>query len=133
MMKARIGKEITLTLHNEIGVLADLSRLIAQKGINIIAASAWVEHDNGVVHLVTDDNLRAVETLRAKSYQPREADVVLIELPHKPGILRHLTEKLATDSLDIHHLYATATADETKCLLVFACANNDRAVVLLNE
>jgi len=32
----------------------------------------------------------------------------------------------------IHHLYATAGAAQGQCLLVFATANNDRAMVLLN-
>jgi hypothetical protein len=44
----------------------------------------------------------------------------------------HTTEELAQADIDIHHLYATASASQTQCLLVFATANNDRAMVLLN-
>ncbi len=133
MLKARINKELVVKVRNEIGLLADISRLIASKGINVQAASAWVEGDNGVIHLITDDNLRAMDTLRAKSYQPREMDVVVADLPHKPGMLKHVTETLSAAGIDIHHLYATATNEGKNCLLVFSCANNDRAVVLLNE
>jgi hypothetical protein len=132
MLKAKIGKEVIIRVRNEIGVLAGLSRVVADKGINILAANAWVEGEDAVVRLVTDDNLRVMDALREKSYNPREKDVVLTESPHKPGLLRHVTEKLSQEGLDIHHLYASATADQSKCLLVFACANNDRAVVLLN-
>lgn len=133
MMKARQGKEVVVKVANRIGVLADLSRLVSQKGINILAASAWVEAGNGIVHLVTDDNLRVMDVLRDKSYNPREDDVVLMEAPHKPGLLRHVAEKLAEDGIDIHHLYASATMDQDRCLIVFASANNDRAMVLLNQ
>jgi hypothetical protein len=132
MLKAKPGKEIILKVRNEIGVLAGLSRLIADKGINILAASAWAEGADGIVHLVTGDNLRVGDALRAKSYNPREADVVLVETPNKPGLLKHLTEKLSQAGVDIHHLYATATADQDKCLIVLATANNDRAIVALN-
>jgi len=51
MMKARPGKEVVVKVRNEIGVLAALSKLIADKGINILAASAWTDGENGVVHL----------------------------------------------------------------------------------
>ena len=35
--------------------------------------------------------------------------------------------------IDIHHLYATAAPAQEHCLLVFATANNDRAIVRLNS
>ncbi len=133
MLKARIAKEVVVKVANQIGVLAQLTRLVADKGINILAASGWVEGSDAVVHLVTEDNLRVVDVLRAKNYKPREMDVVLTEVPHKAGMLRHITEKLAKDEVDIHHLYASAAPDEKACLIVFSSANNDRAVVLLNE
>jgi hypothetical protein len=132
MMKARPGKEVVVKVRNEIGVLAVLSKIIAAKGINILAASAWTDGENGIVHLVTEDNLRTMDALRAHDYQPRELDVVLTEAAHKPGLLRRLTETLAKGGIDVHHLYATATADQDKALIVCATANNDRAIVLLN-
>jgi len=133
MLKARIGKEITVKVRNEIGVLAALSKTLAEKGLNILAVSGWVEGENGLIHLVTDDNLRAVDTLRKSQFNPQERDVVLTEVPHKPGMLRHVTEKLSAGGIDVHHLYASATGDSAHSLIVFASANNDRAVVLLNE
>lgn len=133
MLKARPAKELVLKVRNEIGLLAGISKLIADKGINILAACAWVEGDNAGIRLLTADNLRVADALRAKNFSPREADVVLVETPHKPGLLKHLTEKLSQAGIDIHHLYASATAEQDKCLIVFACANNDRAIVLLNQ
>lgn len=132
MLKARPAKEVIVKVRNEIGLLANISRLLADKGINILAASAWVEGENGIIHLVTNDNLRVVDALRAKNYNPRESDVVLVESPHKPGLLKHLTEKLSQAGIDIHHLYASATEAQDRCLIVFASANNDHAIVVLN-
>jgi SLT domain-containing protein len=34
--------------------------------------------------------------------------------------------------IDIHHLYATAALAQERTMVVFASANNDRAMVLLN-
>jgi hypothetical protein len=132
MLKARPGKEVVLRVENEVGVLDQIARTVAEKGVDIVATCAWVEGPLAVVHLVTDDNLRVVDALRSKNYAPQEADVVLTEVPHKPGMLRHVTERLARGSIDVHHLYATTTKEQGESLVVLATANNDRATVLLN-
>ena len=132
MLKTRPAKEVMVRMRNEIGALDTLAKTIADKGANILAVSAWVDGAQGVIHLVTDDSVRVIDALRARGYDARETNVLVTEMPHKPGMLRRVTEKLAQGDIDIHHLYATATVTQDQCLLVFATANNDRAMVLLN-
>ncbi len=133
MLSIRPGKEIVLRIQNEIGILAQLTKVLTEKGLNILAAAAWVEGSTGVIHLVTDDNLRASDALKARDYAPREVEVVMAEVAHKPGMLRHIADRLAEEQIDLHHLYASATTDADRTLVVFASANNDRAIVLLNQ
>lgn len=132
MLKARPAKEIILKLQNEVGALDRIARTIADKGINLLATSTWVEGDQAVVHLVTEDNVRVLDALKGQSWSARESDVVVTETPHKPGMLRHVTDRLSRGGIDIHHLYATASLGQDTTLVVLATANNDRAVVLLN-
>ena len=47
-------------------------------------------------------------------------------------MLRHVTERLARGSVDIHHLYVSTTSEQGESLVVLATANNDHATVLLN-
>lgn len=129
MTQAKLGKEITIRVQNEIGVLSQIAKLIADRGINILAISAWTEGTTGVIHLVTDDNLRAADALRAQRYHPHEQEVVLLQAPHKPGLLRKITERLAGEGLDLHHLYAASLDEAGPVLVVFACANNERALM----
>lgn len=117
---------------NEVGALDGLAKTVADKGANILAASASVDRDQVTIRLVTDDNVRVVDALRGCGYDAHEAEVLVAETPHKPGMLRHITEKLAGAAIDIHHLYATAAINQDRCLPVFATAHNDRARVLLN-
>jgi hypothetical protein len=133
MLKAKLAKEVVLKLQNDVGALHRIARTVSDKGVNILGTSTWVDHDQAVVHLMTDDNLRVVDALRAAGWSPREADVVVMEVAHKPGMLRGLTDKLAQVGIDLHHLYATAPTSQDRCLVVFASANNDRAVVVLND
>lgn len=132
MLKTKPGKEVVVRMENRVGGLDAMTKLISEMGVNILAVSAWVDHDQALIHLVTDENVRVVDALRGRGFEVREADVLLTEAPHKPGMLHHLTERLSKDEIDIHHLYASAKLSQDSSLVVFATANNDRAMVLLN-
>ena len=68
MLKARPSKEIILRLQNEVGALDRIARTISDKGVDILATSTWVEGDQAVVHVVSDDNLRVLEALTAQAF-----------------------------------------------------------------
>jgi hypothetical protein len=132
MLSARIGREIVIKVVNKIGVLSDMSRIIADKGISIEAVSCWTEGREGIVHLITDDNLRATEALCEKGYDAFETKVVVADIPNKPGILKHVTDLLRAAEIDIHHLYATPAQAE-QCHVVLSCSDNEHATVMLNH
>ncbi len=132
MLKARQGKEIVLRMADKIGALAAFSKIVAERGVNILAMSAWVEEAEAVIRLVTDDTLRTMDVLREHGYDPQERDVVLLDAAHKPGILRHLTDTLAKENIDLSHVFASATIDQDMCLVVLNSSDNERAIVLLN-
>jgi hypothetical protein len=133
MLKATLGRELVIKRLNEIGVLADIVKSVAEKGVSILAVSAWVEGRDGVFRLLVDDELRAADALRAKNLDVREGVVVVVEVPHRPGMLKWLTEKLRDAKIDLHHLYGSAASDQAKCVVVFSSSDNQRAVVLLNQ
>jgi hypothetical protein len=132
MLKARQGKELVTRVSNNINALAELSKIVAEKGINILAMSCWLEGNESVIRLVTDDALRTADTLRDSGYRFEEKDVVLVDAQHKPGILRHLTDMLSRESINISHLFASATINQDVCLVILNSSNNERAILLLN-
>ena len=132
MLKARQGKEVVLRTANKIGALAEFSKIVAERGVNILAMSAWVEDAEAVIRLVTDDTLRTMDVLRKHGYEPQEKDAVLVDAAHKPGILRHLTDVLSKESIDLSHLFGSATIGQDVCLVVLNSSDNERAIVVLN-
>ena len=132
MLKTRVARETVVRVPNEIGMLDDMAKQIAEKGIDVLAVTAWVEGADAVFRLLTDDDVRVADALKAWGHEVRPADVLVMELPHKPGMLHHVADALAQEGIDIHHLYATATTGQDRCLMVLGTANNERAVVLLN-
>jgi hypothetical protein len=133
MFEARQGKELVVKLRNNIGVLSDLSKLISEKGVSILALSGSASGDDCLIRLVTNDNMTVTEALTEKGYAVHSQDVILMELPHKSGMLGRVAEALARDRTDIHHLYASALDDQERCLLVLHTRNDERALPVLNK
>ena len=131
MIKARIAKEAIVRLNNRAGALAQVTKSLADKGLNIEAVIATVEGTEAVIRVVTGDHQRTLDSLRDQRLEVQEARVVVADVEHRPGLLREITEKLARQHIDLSYLYATAAGD--RCLVIFSSTNNDWAVKVLNE
>jgi hypothetical protein len=116
-----------------VGALSTVAKIVADKGISVSAVCSWVEGNVAMFRMITDDNLRFSDDIRAKGMEMLETEVIWVEVPHQIGLLRVMTERLASQGINISHLYATATTDHLRCAVVLATSNNERAVVLLNE
>ena len=116
MIKARMAKEAIVRMNNRMGVLAQVTKSLADMGINIEAVIATVEGTDAVIRMVTGDHQRTVDALRDQRLEVQEAKVVVAEVEHRPGLLREITEKLARQHIDLSYLYGTAAGD--KCLVV---------------
>lgn len=128
-----MGKELVVRAENRVGLLADIAKLLSTQGINILAAAVFVVGEEAELHLVVDAHHYALESLRAGEYATEEREVVLVELPNRPGFLRRVTEALARQNLDIRYLYVSAAEDTPHTLVVFSCTHNGKAVLLLRE
>lgn len=134
MINATHGKEVSLRVINDVGVLAQLTKIVAEKGINILAAATWCEDKgSGVIHLVTDDNLRAVDALRARNYDPKEERSIAVKVSHQPGMLSSIYQRIGAENIGIRYLYGSATINDDQCLLILATDNDDKALIALNK
>ncbi|PXA05073.1 hypothetical protein DDZ13_03660 [Coraliomargarita sinensis] len=132
-LKAQMGKEVMIKVANRIGILADVARALADRGINLLAIDAHALAGQAFIRLVTDDNLRAGDTLGEHGYKSQAEDVILLTVPHKPGILHRVTEILAESEIDVHHVYASTTDKGGNCCVVLHTANDAQALVKFNE
>lgn len=131
---AKIAKEVEITVVNKIGVLADISRIIADSGINIRALTGYALDNKAVILLVSDENVRVMDALKKEGYKAlKEKEVVLVELGNKVGALKGLTARLAENEIDIKRIYGSACSEGCPALLVLSTRNNDKAVVAFKK
>ncbi|MFW6039359.1 MAG: ACT domain-containing protein [bacterium] len=133
MFTAKRDHQLVVRVTNEIGVLADLAKVVAEHGINLLAISGMGQSDRGEICFITDDNVRAADALKAHRYGTEQQSVVVLDAEHKPGLLRRVAEKLAHGGIDIERIYASASAGQDRCYVVLHTSDDERALVLLNE
>jgi hypothetical protein len=125
------GQEVILRMQNDIGILFELSTLLTARDVNILAINGAVCGKTCLVRLLADDHQKAKDVLAENLFTPEEDTVVLVELSHRPGMLKQVAKALAQEGLDIRHVYAAATRKQDTCLLVFHCSNDEEALARL--
>jgi hypothetical protein len=120
-------KDLVIIPEDHPGVLADLGEILGRAGVNIEAISAFTGEGKGVVHVLVDDDVKAVEVLREAGLEPRAARrVVVAPLPDEPGQLGAACRKLADAEVNIEQAYIAAGSK-----LVVICEEVDRAKEIL--
>src|SRR6516225_3472026 len=82
-------KQITVSLENKPGRLAQLLSELARQKVNVVALAVMDRNDQGVLRLVTEDAAATVAAVKALNVQYNSADVLAVELRNQPGALAH--------------------------------------------
>lgn len=102
-------RDLVIIPEDHPGVLADLGEILGRAGVNIEAISAFTGEGKGVVHVLVDDDVKAVEVLRDAGMEPRAARSVVVKpLPDEPGQLGDACRKLADAGVNIEQAYIAA-------------------------
>jgi hypothetical protein len=135
MIKAvKLGKEIQIDTGNKVGVLAHVSKLLAEMGINIEGVAGHVVGGEAKLMVITDDALRTADALTKAGYKGiKENQVIIIELENKPGALKTVTSILAVNKIDIRQIYGTACVAGCPAQLILSTSDNDKALVELKK
>ncbi|MFH0764220.1 MAG: ACT domain-containing protein [Candidatus Omnitrophota bacterium] len=131
---AEMGKEILVTVTNKIGILANMSKILGEHGINVEGVAGYSQGNEAKIMIVADDELRAKEALIKAGYSSiKEKEVVVVELINKPGALKSITAKLAEENIDILYTYGTACPEGCPARLILSTSDNEKALVAIKR
>lgn len=120
-------QRITVVTHNRPGVLAEITELLAAKGISIASIVAEAYGNDGVMHIDLDasDQDKALGELTAAGFQAVSEDVLLARIQDRPGALAELARRLRDADLDVRGLNMV---QRDEGWAVVAIASSDNAV-----
>lgn len=122
--------QLVLTLPSRPGVLAKVSRALAEAGVNIAALCAGDSGGRGKLRIVVNNPVKARRALRAAGYRPAEEPAFVIRMRNRPGTLARVAERVAGARVNIKSAYAT-TAGAGSATIVMTVSSPQKARRLL--
>ena len=115
---------IIVMAKNEVGVIADISRALADSNINIETISVEALGEKGAISLTTDDNDGALLALTTAGFKTVSDDSLLVRLRDEPGALAKVAERLKLAGINIQSLQIV---DRREDYTTVAIVTDDRA------
>ncbi len=127
-------KEFSVHMKDEPGTLGKICRALAESRVNILAfQSILLEEGESLVRLVVDNPTTAKSVLDAQKARYKEAEVVQVKLPNRPGELASAASQLGEAGINIIYAYCGSEADTNAPLLIFGVADAERALKVLDK
>ena len=101
--------QISVFLENRAGQLAELTRLLADNGVDMRAISIAETADYGVMRIIADDSQKASAALLAHGAILSVTPVWAVEVPDQAGGLASLLEVLAANHVSVEYMYSLFT------------------------
>jgi hypothetical protein len=125
--------QISIFIENKSGRLAEVSRVLGEKGVNIRALSLADTSDFGILRLIVDKTDLAKETLKAHGFTVSKTEVVAVEVPDRPGGLSSILKVLDEANVNVEYMYAFVERSAGNAVIIFRFDDVDHAVKVLGE
>ncbi len=125
------AKQISIFIENRRGRLAEVTDLIAQKGISIRALSVADTTSFGILRLIVDDPERLEAALRENHVTASITTVLAVRVDDTPGELSRLLRLL--DDIQIEYMYTYVSMEGDTGCIVLRVDREEEAVRRLSE
>lgn len=126
-------RQLSVFLENKSGRLAEITELLANAGVDILALSIADSSDYGVLRLIVSDPNTAVEVLRENHCAVSLTDVIAFGLPEEKGAFAKVARLLADNGIGMEYCYAfNDYHDSNEALGVMRVEDNQHAIEVLS-
>ena len=126
-------QQISVFLENRAGQLAEITRLLAQEGVDIRALSIAETSDYGLARMIVSNANQASSVLLHHGDILSMTPVYAVEVPDAPGGLSGLLALLAENNLDVEYMYSLFAHAEGKACMVLKVSNEPKFLSVLGD
>ena len=123
--------QISIFLENRKGSLSEVTRVLADSGINLRALSIADTTDFGILRVIVDDVDGAKNALDEIGVVSKITDVIAVKIDDKTGGLASVLDTLSVAGVEIEYMYAFLGREEGRALMVIKTAADDAAEKVL--
>ena len=125
--------QISVFLENRTGQLAEITKLLADNGIDIRALSIAETADYGLARMIVDDSHKASKILLEHGDILSMTPVWAVEVPDRPGGLAEVLHVLAEAHVDVEYMYSLFAHQEGKAYMVMRITDEPRFLSTLGD
>jgi hypothetical protein len=131
----KVMKKIQLKIvtKNTSGLLAEITGLVADKGVNIEDLCAYSNGETATIYILTNNNSSARETLEKEGFSVEETEVIILRLWNRPGSLSSVATKFRQHDINLNYVYGTSSLGGERMTFVFSAEDNERAAEIFDE
>lgn len=120
-------KQISIFVENKLGSLADVTKALGEKNINIRALSMVGIGDFGIIRLIVDTPEKANDILQKEGFTVGSTDAIAIEMEDKPGSLAEIAEIFRKNGITLEYAYAFVAKAGKKAILIVRVDDVEKA------
>lgn len=124
-------KQISIFIENKKGSLAEVTKFISDKKINLRALSIADTQDFGILRIITDNPDNARELLKNEGYTVTATSVLAVALDDAPGSMAAILRVLSDAEISVEYTYAFMSNVQGKAYMIFRVDNNEKATEVL--
>ncbi len=132
-MPAQTIPQFSVFLVNKPGVLAQLTKALADAKVNITAMTLVDSQEHGVLRLVVENPDSTREVLKKLNLPMTETEVLSLELNNRPGALADVAELLAKNHININYAYVSSGAPGGRTTGIFKVNDVKKAQHVLKD
>jgi hypothetical protein len=126
-------KEITIiTAPDRPGTVADVTELLAARGVNILEMEVTDDHAHGVIRLQADPYDEALRALAEGGFNALSEEVIVIRIKDEPGAIARMSSRFREPQININAL-RIMRRDGGWATVILSTSDNSRARVLLKD
>ena len=125
--------QITVFLENKAGALLDVTKLLSSNKVDLRAINIAETADYGLLRLITADNKKAEEVLKAENLIFTETSVLAVAIDDKAGALTDLLGVFAKNEINVHYMYSIFGNQDVKAYMIMQLSDIEKATKVLGD
>ncbi|MFI3269494.1 MAG: ACT domain-containing protein [Rikenellaceae bacterium] len=124
-------KQLSIFMENQVGVINSVTKILADRGVNMRAFSVAEGAEFGILRLIVENPDDVQKMLQEEGFKVNTTEVIGLQLPNVAGALSSVMECLAREGVFIQYMYAFSDGDVAST--VIRPTQIDRCIEILDK
>ena len=126
-------KQMSVFVENTTGRLAELTRILAEHGIDIKASTIADTVDFGILRCIVPNPEAATEILKEAGFTASITEGIAVTLEDRPGGLHKVLQILADNDIGVDYIYSTIKSKEDEAVVMIKVEDPKKAMDILTS